>query len=59
MRNLDQQFFRIDEMAHANPSQLALKHIGRADKIKPPNPDERGSTAASLEWFSVETLASF
>jgi hypothetical protein len=28
MRNLDQQFFRIDEMAHANPSQLALKHIG-------------------------------
>jgi hypothetical protein len=43
-------------MAHANPPQLALKQIGRADEIKPPNPDERRSTAASRDWFSVETL---
>ena len=56
MRNLAQQFFCIDEMAHANPPQLALKQIGRADEIKPPNPDERGSTAASRDWFSAETL---
>src|SRR4051794_9036859 len=56
MRNLAQQLFCIDEMAHANPPQLTLKQIGRADEIKPPNPDERGSTAASRDWFSVETL---
>ena len=43
-------------MAHANPPQRALKQIGRADEIKPPNPDERWSTAASPDWFSVETL---
>src|SRR5258706_12905156 len=56
MRNLAQQFFCIDEMAHANPPQLALRQIGPADEIKPPNPDERGSTAASRDWLSVETL---
>ena len=56
MRNLAQQFFCIDERAHGNPPQLALKQIGRACEIKPPNPDERGSTAASRNWFSVETL---
>src|SRR3954470_9337774 len=54
MRNLAQQ--SADEMAHANPPQLTLKQTGRADEIKPPNPDERGSTAASRDWFSVETL---
>ena len=43
-------------MAHANPPQLALRQIGPADEIKPPNPDERGSTAASRDWLSVETL---
>lgn len=56
MRNLAQQFFCIDERAHGNPPQLALKQIGRACEIKPPNPDERWSTAASRNWFSVETL---
>lgn len=56
MRNLAQQFFYMDEMAHANPPRLALKQIGGADEIKPPNPDERGSTAASRDWFSVEIL---
>src|ERR1700730_7856560 len=56
MRNLAQQFFCIDERAHGNPPQLASKQIGRACEIKPPNPDERGSTAASRNWFSVETL---
>jgi len=56
MRNLAQQLICIDEMAHPNPPQLTLKQIGRADEIKPPNPDERGSTAASRDWFSVETL---
>jgi hypothetical protein len=56
MRNLGQQFFCIDERAHGNPPQLALKQIGRACEIKPPNPDERWSTAASRNWFSVETL---
>jgi hypothetical protein len=56
MRNLAQQFFCFDERAHGNPPQLALKQIARACEIKPPNPDERGSTTASRNWFSVETL---
>src|SRR5258706_2189050 len=56
MRNLAQQFFCIDEMAHANPPQLALRQIGPADEIKPPNPEEHGSTAASRDWLSVEIL---
>jgi hypothetical protein len=43
-------------MAHANPPQLALKQVGRADEIRPPKPDERGSTAASRDWLSVEIL---
>jgi hypothetical protein len=43
-------------MAHAELPQLALKQIGRADEIRPPKPDERGSTAASRAWLSVETL---
>jgi hypothetical protein len=56
MRNLAQQFFCIDERAHGNPPQFALKQIGRACEIKPTNPSERGSTTASRNWFSVETL---
>ena len=56
MRNLAQQFFCIDERAHGNPPQPALKQIGCAREIRPPNPDERWSTAASRNWFSVETL---
>ena len=43
-------------MAHANPPQLALRQAGRADEIRPPKPDERGSTAASHDWLSVEIL---
>jgi hypothetical protein len=43
-------------MAHANPPQLALRQVGRADEIRPPKPDERGSTAASRDWLSVEIL---
>lgn len=42
--------------AHANLPQPASKKIGRADKIKPPKPGERRSTAPSRDWFSVETL---
>ncbi|MFL6838901.1 MAG: lytic transglycosylase domain-containing protein [Bradyrhizobium sp.] len=43
-------------MAHANPPQLALRQVGRADEIRPPKPDERGSTAVSRDWLSVEIL---
>lgn len=45
-------------MAHAAPPHLAhtSDQIGRADEIKPPNPDERGSAPASRDWLSVETL---
>lgn len=53
MRNLAQQYFCIGEVVNASPPQLAS---GRADEIKPPKPDERGPTAASSDWFSVETL---
>src|ERR1700730_6794657 len=56
MRNLAQHFLCIDEMGHGDSPQLALKKIGCADEIKPPNPDERGSTSASRHWFSVENL---
>jgi hypothetical protein len=56
MRNLAQQSFCIDERARGDPQQPALKQIGRACEIKPPNPDERWSTAASRNWFSAETL---
>jgi hypothetical protein len=56
MPNLAQQFFCIDEMAHADPPQLESKKIGRANEIRPPNPDDRASTAASRDWFSVEIL---
>jgi hypothetical protein len=43
-------------MAHANPPQLALRQVGRADELRPPTPDERGSTAAARDWLSVEIL---
>jgi hypothetical protein len=45
-------------MAHANPPQLAHTsgQAGRADEVRPPHPDERGSTTASRDWLSVETF---
>ena len=56
MRNLAKQFFCIGERIDADPPQLTLKQIGCADEIKPPNPDERRSTAASRDWLSAENL---
>jgi hypothetical protein len=45
-------------MAYANPPHLARTsmQIGRADEVRPPSPDERGSAPASCHWLSVETL---
>jgi hypothetical protein len=58
MRNLAPQFLCDVEMAGASPPHLAhnAKQIGHADEIRPPRPDERGSTTASREWLSVEIL---
>lgn len=44
-------------MAGASPPHLVhnAKHIGDADEIRPPRPDERGS-ATAREWFSAEIL---
>jgi hypothetical protein len=58
MRNLAQHPFCIDASAHGDPPQLAYtpQQTGRADEVRPPRPDERGSAARSRNWLSVETL---
>jgi hypothetical protein len=58
MRNLVQQFQRNVETAGSNPPYLVhtAKHVGSADEIRPPRPDERGSGTASREWLSAEVL---
>jgi hypothetical protein len=45
-------------MANATPPHLAhiSKQVRRADEIRPPNPNERVSAAASRDWLSAETL---
>lgn len=57
MRNLTPQFECDAAMAGASPPHLVhnAKHIGDADEIRPPRPDERGS-ATAREWFSAEIL---
>ena len=58
MRNLVPQFLCDVEMAGASSPHCAhtSKQVGHADEIRPPRPDDRGSTTASREWLSVEIL---
>jgi hypothetical protein len=58
MRNLAPQFLCDVEMAGTSPPHCAhtSKQVGHADEIRPPRPDDHGSTTASREWLSVEIL---
>ena len=58
MRNLVPQFPCDVEMAGPSPPHLVhnAKHVGNADEIRPPRPDERVSATASREWLSAEIL---
>jgi hypothetical protein len=57
MPNLAQQSF-FEEAADPRPRHRARKQReeGRADEIRPPDPDERPSTAAARKWLSVEAV---
>jgi hypothetical protein len=59
MRNLASQLLCDVEMAGASPPHFAhiSMQVGHAGEVRPPLPDDRGSTTASREWLSVEILA--
>lgn len=58
MPDLAQRFLCIGEMADDNPRLLAYgsEQTGRADEIRPPRPDERGSVVAARDWLSAECI---
>jgi hypothetical protein len=58
MSDLAPRFLCIGEMADSNPRLLAHAsgRTGRADEIRPPRPDERGSVVAARNWLSAESI---
>lgn len=58
MPDLAQRLLAIGEMAAGDPRLLAhgLEQTGRADEIRPPRPDERGSVVAARGWLSAESI---
>ncbi|WP_456624126.1 lytic transglycosylase domain-containing protein [Bradyrhizobium sp. P5_C12] len=58
MPDLAQRFPFIGEIADGNPRLLARssEQTSRADEIRPPRPDERGSVVAARDWLSAESI---
>jgi hypothetical protein len=59
MSNLVQQSFAFEGVADARPRHPMPRsaQAGRADEIRPPDPDERRTIAPARQWWSVEAIA--
>jgi hypothetical protein len=61
MSELAQQFKRNTDLADSKRTHLAYfpKHTGSMDEIRPPRPDERGTTNRSrdLSWMEIAAVA--
>ena len=60
MSELAQQFKRNTDLADSKRTHLAYfpKHTGRMDELRPPRPDERGTTNTSrdLSWIEIAAV---